>query len=71
MTWITIVYTVFVLDALIANYLAWTGKQHWWQEHFAPIARHFPLARGWTLYYLILVLLAGIILWHDGLIVLP
>ncbi|MCB9811991.1 hypothetical protein H6783_03700 [Candidatus Nomurabacteria bacterium] len=56
---ITYIFYLLLADAVIANLLAFGGKQHWWR-HLSPfLATHFPLARGWTAYYLVLVLLIG------------
>lgn len=71
MFWFSILFYVLLADALIANALAWSGAQHWWQTHVGMLAKHLPLARGWTLYYLLLVTLLGIILYRSGNLVLP
>ena len=65
----TIIFLALLIDALGANMLAWSNKQKWWQKHFCYIARFFPLSRGWTTYYLILVLIIGALLYRfDALI---
>lgn len=71
MEWFSIIFYILLLDALVANLLAWSGKQHWWQTHFGAIATHFPLARGWTVYYLVLIMLLGIALYQTNHLVLP
>ncbi len=67
----SIIFYILLIDALGANYMAWSGKQSWWQKHLAPIARFIPLAKGWTSYYLVLVLLMGIMLYRLDALVLP
>lgn len=67
----SIVFYILLIDAVGANFLAWSGGQRWWQQHFAPIARFIPLARGWTTYYLIIVLIMGIMLHYNDILVLP
>lgn len=67
----SIIFYLLLMDALGANYLAWSGKQSWWQQHLAPIARFIPLARGWTTYYLTLVLMMGTMLYRLGALVVP
>lgn len=71
MEWILWIYIILLLDAFMANYLAWSDKQHWWQKNLGNFAEYFPLARGWSMYYLVLVGVMGIILWHTDLLVLP
>lgn len=71
MHWFVIIWYLLLLDAVIANTLAFSKKQHWWQIHLGTIAQHFPLARGWTLYYLFLVILMGILLQQTSANVLP
>lgn len=67
----SIIFYILLIDALGANWLAWSNKQSWWQKHLAPIARFIPLAKGWTSYYLFLVLLMGIMLIRLDALVLP
>jgi len=67
----SIVFYLLLIDALGANLLSWGGKQTWWQQKLAPIATYFPLTRGWTTYYLVLVLLMGIMLYRFDALVLP
>jgi hypothetical protein len=67
----SIVFYLLLIDALGANILSWGGGQTWWQQHMAPIARFIPLARGWTSYYLVLVLIMGIMLYRLDALVLP
>lgn len=67
----SIIFYLLLLDALSANVFAWSGGDKWWRRNFAPIARHFPLSRGWTTYYLVLILLMGIMLSRCNALVLP
>lgn len=68
---LSIIFYLLLLDALIANLLAWFGMQHWWKHFSSFAASHFPLARGWTGYYLLLVLLLGYSLITGHLLQLP
>ena len=64
-----IIFYAVLLDALAANAFAWLGKgNNWYRRNFSVIARYFPLSRGWTTYYLILVLWIGSILLRAGLL---
>ena len=67
----SIIFYLLLIDALGANLLAWGGGQKWWQKQLSPIARFVPLARGWTTYYLVLVVVMGIMLYKNGILVLP
>lgn len=67
----TIIFYILLIDAIGANLMAWGGAQKWWQVHLTPIARFLPLAKGWTTYYLILVLIMGIMLYRLDALVLP
>ncbi len=67
----SIIFYILLIDAMGANLLAWGGAQTWWRAQLAPIARFMPLARGWTSYYLVLVLLLGALLYKNGLLLTP
>ena len=67
----SIIFYLLLLDALGANLLAWSGGQRWWQRHLSVVAKFFPLSRGWTTYYLLLVLLIGWLLFRLGALILP
>ncbi len=60
-----IVFWLLLLDSVIANIVAWIG-QDWYIRHFRLVSRYFPLAKGWTTYYLVLVLWLGSILMRTG-----
>ena len=65
----SILFHILLIDASFATLMAYSGRQHWWATHMGTIAKHFPLARGWTLYYLLLTLFIGYILNKCGLLV--
>ena len=67
----SIVFYILLIDAIGANVLAYGGGQRWWQRYASLIARHFPLSRGWTTYYLILILIMGTLLYRLNALVLP
>lgn len=58
MTIIEIVFWLLLLDSVVANIVAW-GFKGWYFKHFRLISRWFPAAKGWTTYYLFLVLWVG------------
>lgn len=57
-----IVFYLLLIDSLSANIVSWLGFRKWYQGNFGIIARHFPITRGWTTYYLVLVLIIGYLL---------
>ncbi|MEX1013791.1 MAG: hypothetical protein WDZ80_01355 [Candidatus Paceibacterota bacterium] len=61
-----LIFYLFLIDALLANLFAFTknGKS-WYQKNFSFISRHLPLAKGWTLYYLFVVLIFGCMLFSP------
>lgn len=67
----SILFYLFLFDAIGANLLAWGGGEKWWQRNLAPVARFMPLARGWTTYYLVLVVVMGIMLYTNNILVVP
>lgn len=63
-----VIFYVLLLDALVANALAWFS-QDWYIKHFRVFSRLFPMAKGWTTYYLILVLFIGFILYQTDILI--
>ncbi len=53
-----IVFFLLLVDSIGANLVAWIGEE-WYTKHFRWLSRYFPPAEGWALYYLILVLWIG------------
>ena len=65
-----VVFIVLLVDSLSCNLIAWSGKNDWYIKHFRIISKNFPLAKGWTTYYLVLVLWIGVVmLYTQGIIV--
>lgn len=64
-----IVFFILLIDAIGANLLAWSkeGKK-WWKKNFRTFSRNFPLERGWTTWYLLLVLWIGYMLHSFGVL---
>lgn len=70
MTIISIIFYLLLLDALFAFVVSWSGKTGWWYQYFTPIARQFPLVKGWTLMYLVLVIFIGWLMMESGQLVM-
>ena len=64
-----IVFYVLLIDSIGANLIAWGGEDKWYKKNFTIIARYFPATKGWTTYYLILVLWIGVMLYNAGILV--
>lgn len=61
----SIIFYLLLLDAVMANLVSWGGRK-WYARHFRIVSRLFPASRGWTTYYLILVIFIGFILSSAG-----
>lgn len=61
----SIIFYLLLIDSIAANLIAWHGAK-WYSKHFRTVTRFFPLASGWTLYYLVLVLWVGSLLYRSG-----
>lgn len=55
-----IIFYVLAIDSIVANILAWSGRD-WYIKHFRLLSRYFPVTKGWTTYYLILVIWIGLL----------
>ncbi|HEX8994131.1 MAG TPA: hypothetical protein VF803_02665, partial [Candidatus Paceibacterota bacterium] len=60
-----IVFYLLVLDSVSCNLVAWFGED-WYARHFRIFSRLFPATVGWALYYFILVMWVGSLLWRMG-----
>lgn len=62
-----ILFYLLVIDSVGANAVAWfDGK--WYTKHFKIFSRWFPVAKGWTAWYLVLVLWLGYAFYRLGII---
>ena len=58
-TILTIVFYLLLIDALGANVVSWLGFRKWYTGNFRLLSKYFPATRGWTTYYLVLVIFIG------------
>jgi len=60
-SWEEIVFIALLVDSLCANILAWSGMKNnkWYNKRLGLFACYFPLSRGWTTFYLVLVVYIG------------
>lgn len=65
----SIIFYLLLIDSIGANLVVWFGEA-WYTKHFRIISRWFPPAPGWALYYLILMLWIGSLLYRAGVLYL-
>jgi hypothetical protein len=63
----TVVYVLVLIDALFAAGSAWLGYGERINRRYIIFARYFPLTRGWTTCYLLLVLWLGSVFLRAGM----
>ncbi|MDH5442617.1 MAG: hypothetical protein OEX08_03410 [Candidatus Nomurabacteria bacterium] len=60
-----IIFIILLVDSIGANLTSWLGAK-WYTKHFRIMSRYFPASKGWSAWYLFLVLLIGWILMQVG-----
>lgn len=60
-----IIFYLLLIDSLGCNLITLFGER-WYVKHFRLFSRLFPPAKGWALYYLLLVLWIGSLLYRAG-----
>ncbi len=63
-----VIFYLLLIDSIGANLMVWGGGEKWYHRHFRIFSRYFPAARGWTTYYLVLVIFIGIMLSRLGIL---
>ena len=58
----TIIFFLLLIDSVSSNIISWGGEEKWYAKRFRVISKNFPATKGWTTYYLILVLWMGVML---------
>ena len=59
-------YLVFI-DSILANLIIWLFS-NWYEKKFKKMSKYFPASKGWSLWYLVLVLWIGYALLRLGYI---
>ena len=62
-----VIWYALFLDSIVANLIAWFSAG-WYKKNYKGFWKHFPATKGWTLFYLILVLWIGWILMRLGVL---
>ncbi len=66
MSFETILFIILLIDSIGANLLSWTDGKKWYRKNFRIFSRNFPLTKGWTTLYFILVLIIGALVNNSG-----
>lgn len=64
-TFAEIIFFALLVDSLGGIWVAWFGRR-WYLDRMGVLSRYFPPAKGWAVYYLLLVLLFGYLLGIFG-----
>lgn len=67
-TFEAILYYLILADAIFANITVWSTFGTELTKRYGIFAKYFPITRGWTTYYLVLVLWLGWALARLGVI---
>ena len=59
-------YLVFI-DSILVNLIVWLFP-NWYEKKFKSMSKYFPASKGWSLWYLVLVLWIGYALLRLGYI---
>jgi len=62
-----IIFYLLFIDAVSCNLLVMFGAD-WYAKNFRVFSRFFPPAEGWAIYYLVLVLWVGSLLYRGGML---
>jgi len=60
---IQIIFWVLLIDSLTAVYIAWFGNKDYFNK-FTFFKRYIPITRGWTVWYIVLVLFIGYLIYY-------
>jgi len=59
---VKIIFWLLLVDSLIVNYIAWSKCEAYFST-FALFRRYFPITKGWTIWYLVLSLFIGYLIY--------
>ena len=63
----TVIFYLFLIDSIGANLVAFFCPK-WYTKNYKGFVKLFPLTKGWTLFYLVLVLWVGSGLYRLGVL---
>jgi len=67
----SIIFYILLFDSTFAVLMAFRGGRAWWQGHLGKFANLFPLAKGWVVYYWLLVIFIGWLLHSHSSLITP
>lgn len=67
MSFESVIFYLFLIDSIGANIVAFFYPK-WYAKKYRGFAKLFPLTKGWTIFYLILVLWIGCALYRLGVL---
>ena len=53
-----ILWCLIFIDSIFANLIVWFFP-NWYEKKFENMSKYFPVSKGWSLWYLVLVLWIG------------
>jgi len=59
---IKIVFWLLLVDSIIANAIAWSNKRDYFNK-YRFFKRYVPITKGWTVWYLLLTLFIGYLIY--------
>ena len=65
-----IIFYVVLIDSVMANIMVWFSPKllNWYKSYWSKFAKEFPPAKGWCVYYFVLVVWIGYGLNRLGII---
>jgi len=67
MSWEAIVWYLLLVDSVIAIVLSFCCAK-WLKKNYKGLWKHFPITKGWSIYYFVLVLIIGWLLYRLRLL---
>lgn len=62
-----IIWYAFLVDSIFANIFSWCCPR-WYAKKYKGFSRVFPLTKGWTLLYFVLIVWIGYALYRLGIL---
>ncbi len=54
-----IIFFILLINSVGAMIISFFGDDKWYKKHLGIFAKYFPKAKGWSVYYFLLVLWIG------------
>ncbi len=56
-----VIFCLLFIDSIVVNLIAWFFRD-WYAQNMKPFSEYLPMAKAWTVWYLILVLWMGFLI---------